>query len=161
MADSIGDSFAKFGEAILRADQQTHAGLVMAAAAILELQLEHALLAQMRALPKDLRKRLFRGYGPLSTFAAKIDLSFALRIIDNKVLTELNKIKSIRNKFAHSESLYSLDQPPMLELFNSLIRPAGAKGTYKEVFIACVAAIDDELDEFLKSKGVGDNFGAT
>lgn len=156
MPEDLGQLIKNLGDAMIRTDRRTHAGLVMAMAAALEDDLERCLLVQMSSLSKRHQERLFRGYGPLSTFSAKIDVAFAFEIIDHGTLAELNKIKEIRNRFAHGMGLYSLDQPPMRDLFNKLNRPSGAKGTYLEVFMACVMAIDDELEKFLATKGAPD-----
>jgi hypothetical protein len=86
---------------------------------------------------------------PLSTFASKIDLAFALEIIAPEIHKELKKIKKILDSFAHSRKSLSLDQEPLKPLFDSLKLPPGAKGSYVEVLLDCVVAIDDHLEKFL------------
>jgi hypothetical protein len=54
----------------------------------------------MRPLDKKLAGRLFKGYGPLSSFSAKIDLAYALKVTTLEIHNELHKIRDIRNAFA-------------------------------------------------------------
>jgi hypothetical protein len=50
----------------------------MILASVLSGYLEQAIRTKMVKLPKDLDKGLFRNYGPLSHFKARIDVAFAL-----------------------------------------------------------------------------------
>jgi hypothetical protein len=52
---------------------------------------------------------LFEGDSPLSTFKAKIDLSFRLGLIDGACSRALHLIRRIRNDFAHEVSKGTLD----------------------------------------------------
>ncbi|MBN1384807.1 MAG: DUF4145 domain-containing protein [Elusimicrobia bacterium] len=45
--------------------------------------------------------RLFKSYGPLSTFAARIDSAWGLGYIPDNVKNDLTYIRKIRNYFAH------------------------------------------------------------
>lgn len=45
---------------------------------------------------------MFKGYGPLATFKAKVDMVFLLRLFPHeKIYRDLDKIPDIRNYFAH------------------------------------------------------------
>lgn len=46
--------------------------------------------------------RLFDSFGPLDTFAGKIDLARALGLIPATEADDLHRIRKIRNEFAHS-----------------------------------------------------------
>jgi DNA-binding MltR family transcriptional regulator len=65
-------------------------------------------------LPADISKkdkdRLFSYPGPLSSFAAKISLSYAFRIIDKNLYDSLNALRSVRNEAAHSPTAFSLHE---------------------------------------------------
>jgi hypothetical protein len=76
----------------------------------LDVALERALLTKMRELSPAQRTNLFDGYGPLSSFAAKIDVAYALSIFDDAVYTDLTVIRKIRNVFAHPQR--KVDQAP-------------------------------------------------
>jgi hypothetical protein len=61
-----------------------HTGVVLQCAAVLENNLERAFKKKMRPLSKKMEKRLYDSYGPVSTFAAKIDFAFAFEIIPHR-----------------------------------------------------------------------------
>jgi DNA-binding MltR family transcriptional regulator len=56
----------------------------------------------------ELRKRLFHGHGPLSTFASRIQLGFAYGLIPKCTFEDLERLRDIRNKAAHSAQHFSL-----------------------------------------------------
>jgi hypothetical protein len=70
---------------------------------IVENALRVALLARLRPDKTD-HADLFEGEkgGPLSTFAARISVGYALRIFGPRTYSDLQCIKAIRNAFAHS-----------------------------------------------------------
>lgn len=53
---------------------------------------------------KQLNRELYEGYGPLSSFSAKILFLYALGVISEEGKSELQIIKNIRNIFAHDVS---------------------------------------------------------
>ena len=48
-----------------------------------------------------MRRALFDGYGPLSTFSGCIGIGYAFSVLDKWQYAELNSIRHIRNHFAH------------------------------------------------------------
>jgi hypothetical protein len=139
-------AFKKFAESIIRNEKQRHAAIVVRLNSILEYDLERAIKRKFRPLHKDMRKRLFDAYGPLSTFAAKIDIAYALDITTEAIHKELGTMRKIRNKFAHTKDALSLDVEPAKALFLELKRPPGIKGTYVQQFVQCGVVLDDYLD---------------
>src|SRR3712207_113118 len=89
---SIKEAFENFATALINVTRQTHAGFVLALVAVLDHDLERCLKAAMRPLNREMRDRLFTGYGPLNSLAAKIDLSFALGILDSDGHAEFLKV---------------------------------------------------------------------
>ena len=63
----------------------SHHALIEASA--LDNAVELALLTKMRRLSRDMKDKIFDGYGPLSTFAGKIDIAYALEIIPKEFLS--------------------------------------------------------------------------
>jgi hypothetical protein len=65
-------------------------------------------------LPADISKkekeRLFLYPGPLSSFAAKINLAYAFRIIDKGLYRSLNALRTVRNDAAHSPHAFTLHE---------------------------------------------------
>jgi len=87
-------------DSIIAVGRQTHGTIVMQLTAMLEYDLERCLVRKFRPLNRKLKKGLFEAYGPLSSFAAKIDLAFALDITTEATHKELHKMRKIRNAFA-------------------------------------------------------------
>jgi hypothetical protein len=151
----LASAVTGLASAILNTHRHTHASVVMTTVAILEYQLERALKTTLHHLNASMNKRLFEGYGPLSTFAAKIDVAYVLNTISKDTYDELIKIKAIRNKMAHSRTSLSLDVDPMRPLFDKLKRPPGdTSKTYSEAFMRCGLVISDSIEQYLFAHGV-------
>jgi DNA-binding MltR family transcriptional regulator len=148
MAD-IDASVKTFVEIAQRQDRMTHAAVVIAAAAILDNQLERALKRAMRPLSKKQYARLFDSFGPLSNFAGKIVMAYALEIIPDETYAELEKIRVIRNVFAHATSVLHLESSEVKGVFISLRRPDTASTKPVQIFLDCVKVIDEHLDAYL------------
>ena len=91
----IAAATANFITAIERQKGRTHAGVVIAVAAILDSQLEHAIKLAMRPMSEKMYKRIFSPFRPLNTFSAKIEIAYAFRIITKEIYDELEKIREI------------------------------------------------------------------
>jgi DNA-binding MltR family transcriptional regulator len=87
-------------------------GIVLSMAAILDNTLERVLRKTLKPLPNKLYKRLFESFGPLGSFSNKILMARALGIITNEIYQELEKIREIRNIFAHSNARQSFGLRP-------------------------------------------------
>ena len=86
---------------------------VLTSVARLEKMLSRLLEYRIRMSPAKLREKLLGGYGPLSTFAAKIDIAEAFGIIDNRTAELMRVVKNVRNEFAHSSEGVDLDAPQL------------------------------------------------
>lgn len=89
--------------------EESGRGAILIAATHVE---EHLTKLIETALPTDISKknkdRLFSYPGPLSSFAAKINLSYAFRIIDIHLYNSLTALRTLRNDAAHSAASFSL-----------------------------------------------------
>lgn len=97
----------------------THAGVAMVVAAALDQLLEEALITKLVHANRKTRDKLFGEYGALQTFSAKIDLSFALGVVDRKAYTYLTIIRKVRNCFAHADGFLDFDAPTVRKFFQS------------------------------------------
>jgi hypothetical protein len=85
---------------------------VIVRATELERLLEFMLQAAMRfGISKDFQGKLFSGHGPLSTFSAKIDMAYALSLIEQDTWSKLHKVRDVRNTFAHADAHIDFDHP--------------------------------------------------
>ena len=99
---------------------QTHASSALVIAGVVEDELEKLLLSEMRPLSNTFAERLFEGYGPLSTFSGKIDISFAFDLIEEAVYRDIRVIKDIRNRFAHTKHFVFFTTPDIAKLCRKL-----------------------------------------
>jgi DNA-binding MltR family transcriptional regulator len=106
--------------ALWQISRGTDTAYVIVSATAIEDLLEKALLGKMRTLTRTAYADLFRGYGPLSTFSAKIDLAFALKIIDQESKTDFHIIREIRNKFAHAPRMAHFEKEDLQPVFQKL-----------------------------------------
>jgi DNA-binding MltR family transcriptional regulator len=98
-------SFAGLYSIIATLQGMSHAGTATLCSGITEHSLKKAILTKMRRISRVLETRLFEGYGPISSFSAKIDIAYALDIITEAIFDDLKTIKDIRNEFAHPKDL--------------------------------------------------------
>ncbi len=97
----IGDRASLIAQTLM---QESDRGCAIFGAAILNDELENLLRACCRTdLPsvKNHIDPLFRTYAPLSTFSARIQVCFALKLIDRETRGELEILRKLRNEFAH------------------------------------------------------------
>jgi DNA-binding MltR family transcriptional regulator len=130
--------------------RRTHAGTVIAASAQIENVLEKLLLAYMRSLTKKEHARLFRGYGPLSNFAAKTDMAYALNMIPKSMFDALNILRSLRNEIAHSAEIVDLSHPKIKPLFGKLSdQEPKISQTDEDIFLDCAYSIGVSLGGYI------------
>jgi hypothetical protein len=104
---------AVFGEA---EDRTT----VIMAASLLELQLRLAISSQLSTNDERLTEAIYTDNGPLSTFSSKILMARAMGIIGEKTATNLDRIRQIRNAFAHSLLDVNLDTPEIARIIAAI-----------------------------------------
>jgi DNA-binding MltR family transcriptional regulator len=74
---------------------------VIVSSALLENALERSIISRLIPMSNTHRDLLFEDPGPISTFSAKIKLGFSLGLYGHTAKSDLNKIRAIRNQFAH------------------------------------------------------------
>jgi DNA-binding MltR family transcriptional regulator len=104
----------------------------------------------MRPLSAEMKKRLFDGYGPLSSFSAKIDLSYALQIVPKDKYVDLVTIRKIRNQFAHSMSLVNFESPEIRATFKKFSNFDATATDYQRYYLRKLKEIDSHLDQTIK-----------
>lgn len=145
--EQIGELFTKS----MRIQAHTHAGVAIVGAAIIEEQILRALLTKMRLLNGKMYKRLFDGYGPLSSFSGKIDMAYALQIITKETYDDLTTIRRLRNKFAHSMSLINFNSVEIRALFKKFSAFDDTTRDYQAYYLLKLKKIDVHLDHVIKS----------
>ena len=97
--DNIIDEAIHYYEAL---HQESDRAAAILAASHFEDSLQEQIISKFTNMNSELTKKIFGGYGPLSTFSGKIDIAFALGLYNEETRKGLHIIKKIRNKFAHA-----------------------------------------------------------
>jgi DNA-binding MltR family transcriptional regulator len=125
--------------------EQADTSYILVAATALERLLEQALLSKMKELSNTLYSDLFTGYGPLASFGAKIDISYALGIVPDELVVDFRAIKAIRNAFAHPDEVLNFSARQLDRLFQKLTgwrRGADRRALFDERVLACTKALN-------------------
>jgi DNA-binding MltR family transcriptional regulator len=149
----IGTAITNLLTDIQRQSQMTHAGVVIASTAILDNLLEHALKRAMIPLSTEFYGRLFGSFRPLQSFSSKIVMARALGIITKEVYEELEKIRQLRNAFAHSPDLLHFESKEIAPLFAALKRGDAATGRPAVVFLKYAKVVEQAIDSYLERTG--------
>jgi hypothetical protein len=104
---SQDDFVAILGEAE-RGDDRTTA---IVAAAHVETNLARAILVRFRTLTTSDEDRIFENRGLLCDFSSKIEAGFLLNIYGPLAREDLDRIRQIRNRFAHDLEIRDFDHP--------------------------------------------------
>ena len=83
-------------------------GCVLLGAEILSNDLESLFRSYFRKDPQIVKKTinpLFKGFNPLATFAARIDLAYSMGLIPRVIYRRLHLVRELRNRFAHTAGL--------------------------------------------------------
>ena len=99
-------------------------GLALICAEDLSLKFEGLFRAQFSKNVGSQMKKvvapLFKVGGPLSSFAYRISVAYSAGYISETLFKELERIRSIRNKFAHSTQTLRFSSPPISSIVQQL-----------------------------------------
>lgn len=95
---------------------------VILAVAMLDEALESLLRCHLVAIASSSDSLLDGAYAPISTFSARIDLSFRLGLISSRFSRDLHIVRRIRNEFAHNVTGCSFDDGAARNRVNELLR---------------------------------------
>lgn len=87
---------------------ESERGAILIGTGKIEEHLEKLVMTLLPSKTKSYTSRLLNYPGALSSFAAKIELCYAFRIINQRVYMSLNAIRKVRNIAAHSSETFSL-----------------------------------------------------
>lgn len=95
--------------------------------------LEVALQSKFVDLSKRQKEVIFEGSGPLASFSSKIKIAHALGLISIRVKEDLEKIRSVRNVFAHSLLDVSFETPEINNTCSRINFPSDCKDICPEL----------------------------
>ena len=100
-------------------------------AVIVEHELERLLRSKLNRKDDETWAMLVADNGPLNTFYFKIAMGYALGIYDNRMRSDLDIVRQIRNAFAHSKKLIQFDHPAVVAELRKATRSALPKKSWK------------------------------
>lgn len=113
---STAEDLAAFVSELQR---ESDRGLALVAAALIDEKLSDTLSSFFCESYKS-KRLLSEGNSPLGTFSSRIELSFALGLIDKNEYEEISIIRKVRNKFAHSKHGMKFENASIVGLCNNL-----------------------------------------
>lgn len=116
-------------------------GSVLLGCALIEDVLRGLILQRTISLKSAEYDQLFRGNGPLASFSAKIKLAYALHFIGPETRADLDKLRELRNAFAHTQLILNFETPEVVSLingFNWLSTLSQDDLTTREQFVAVI-----------------------
>jgi DNA-binding MltR family transcriptional regulator len=96
---------------------------VILTVAVIDDVLRAALLYNMIKLSREDEKALFTGNGALASFSARIRVAYAMGIISRKLRADLDRLRELRNEYAHKAlrvSLQDTDQDRLIRGLNAI-----------------------------------------
>lgn len=103
--------------------EESDRGCVLVAVAVLDKHLEmliRAELSQDAKVVKHVINPLFKGQGPLASFWSKIQLAYSLNLIPEWMYEDLERIRELRNEFAHKYEAADFGDPAVVRLTEKL-----------------------------------------
>jgi hypothetical protein len=95
-------SYPEYDALIKAFPMMSDQAVALACGALIDRGLERAIKARLRKLPVKYENELFAGRGPLVSNWAKIRFGLALGVYGIETYKELDRLREIRNAFAHA-----------------------------------------------------------
>lgn len=156
-------TFKKVIKAIEQMFPLSQAAMAIFMSQLVENILEDSLTSKLTISSNNFKNQLFEGYGPLSTFTAKIDMVRALEIVDEETYNTLRIIKSIRNEVAHPDtsSFPNFDDEAIVKECRKLPGYIDDENCFKlflSVTASIIVSIDDSEEVSAFSELIMDSF---
>ena len=130
---------------------------------LVEDEFEKLLLTAGRELADKHAKEISGAMGPLHGFSAKIEIAYMFEVIDKSVRDDLQIIKSIRNKFAHT-TRFVFFESPHIDRDSRRLSNWNEVASNEEIFraraIECINAIKSKINELMYMKALKEPLSA-
>lgn len=114
---------------IAEIEKQSDRGAILVAISFLELRLEQTIKLRLAPdLGPKINGKMFKGYAPLGSFAAKIDMGLWLQLYPLEIHDFLHKLRDLRNDAAHERSAISFTLPTIKDRCENMILILGKVG---------------------------------
>lgn len=141
-----GLSFDDFVDAIHEIENDGPRGAVLLGHALLENLMRRVLRSRMVELSKDEEDRLFGGIGPLGSMAARVRVAYAFGLIGREAVVHLNKMRELRNLFAHTGRKIGFDDPEVISICRAIFSDQG-EFEPRQIYIGALKALIIHLAE--------------
>jgi DNA-binding MltR family transcriptional regulator len=124
LSDTADDGNTMRDELFEALSRESDRGLILVSASYLDEALERLLRARFlieHKKSKSMIDPLFNTFGPLSTFSAKIKVSYAIDLIEKWVYRDFEILRKLRNEFAHSIGPAVFDSAEVVKLTEKLV----------------------------------------
>lgn len=128
---------------------ETDRGLVLMSVAYIDERLS-VLLERYFVDDSKVIKALFDATGPLGTFSSKLKLAYGLGLLPKNIYIDCNKIRKIRNSFAHDSKPISFGDEPIKSQTHALIvhgidSHSRTKGRFTRSVMSILLEIEDSI----------------
>lgn len=125
----LGKRTPKIGEeteAIIEAmdASETDRGCALIGSSIAERALKQIIELHAHNVPKNKLDELFGGEAPLANFSARITIAYAFGMIDGNIRSDFDRVREIRNAFAHSMIHVTFKTPAVAHACAGFLAPA-------------------------------------
>jgi len=119
--DNIDFDLSDFPDVFLKLSQEGETAQVLIFGSYLEDRITGLIRTKMKHLSsKEDENNLFGPHGPLSSFSARVLLSYQLGWISTETKNKLDAFRKIRNHFAHKAYQARLSDPEIINFLNKL-----------------------------------------
>jgi DNA-binding MltR family transcriptional regulator len=130
--------------------RSTHPETVIRVATFVGETLELALRSKLLAEKKPVNDPTFKGDGPLSTIAKRIDAAHDPKLIDDVTHKDAHLVRRIRNKFAHAKERLHFDSAKTVALAKQLSTYEAATFN-QEAFLKAAGNIFEQAAKAVKA----------
>ena len=107
-------------------------------ASLVESALQQRLVQSFDSRSKGLEQRLFEDRGPLSDFNSKILIPQAFAVVPDRLADDMQRIRKIRNCFAHARIDVRFDEPLIAKEVAELVAVTAARKAYSDTEVGAL-----------------------
>lgn len=108
--------------------------VAITAAALIEYEMERLIIARLKRRDLETILKCTENNGPLSGLYSKAVLAYAMGVLDDVMLENVNIVRLIRNAFAHAKRPIKFDAPEIIAELRKVSLPAKKKSQlYKDL----------------------------
>lgn len=139
-----------FQENYATISNESDRGAVLVSAALIDEGLRRLIAARLLENSSQSDPLFDGGNAPISTFSSRIEMAYRLGLIQCSAKSVLNKLRRLRNDFAHSHKIVSLEDPSVKDRIEAML------AEQREITDALRDTSMKVIEETLKESGIND-----